>query len=166
MSARGIDLMTKASRQLDEIAEFLGTLEETDLGKPCADESAGETVGAAGAHGGGDTVGETAAHMADGYDQLGRLLQTTGYVPGSPTTGDNHKHDHARTPEALPDLLARLVGGKARIALLADLTDEQLDSVPPAVGMFSDGRRTLEQVLEAVIAHQAAHLATLKRAVA
>jgi hypothetical protein len=165
MSERGTDLMTKANRQLDEIAEFLATLDEADLGKPC-DERAEETVGVAGAHRGGDTVGDTAAHMADGYNHLGRLLQTTGHAPGSPTTGDHHRHDHARTPEALPDLLARLRAGKARIALLADLTDQQLDSVPPAVGMFSDGRRTLEQVLEAVMDHQAAHLATLKRAVA
>jgi hypothetical protein len=166
MSERGTALMTKASRQLDEIAAFLGTLNEADLGKPCADASAGDTVDAAAAHRGGDTVGATAAHMADGYDHLGRLLQTAGCVPGSPTTAGHHRHHHARVPEALPDLRARLVGGKARIALLADLTDEQLDSVPPAVGLFSDGRRTLEQVIEAVIAHQAAHFATLKRAVA
>jgi hypothetical protein len=162
MSARGTDLMTKASRQLDEIAEFLGTLNEADLSRPCPDESTGDAV----AHPGGDTVGATAAHMADGYDHLGRLLQAAGHGPGSPTTTGHHRHDHARVPEALPDLRARLVGGKARIAPLADLTDEQLDSVPPAAGLFSDGRRTLEQVIEAVIAHQAAHLETLKRAVA
>jgi hypothetical protein len=163
MSARGTALMTKASRQLDEISEFLGTLDEADLGRPCPEES---TVDAAAAHRGSDTVGATAAHMADGYEHLGRLLKTAGYVPGSPTTAGYHGHDPARTPEALPDLRARLVGGKARIALLADLTDEQLDSVPPAAGLFSDGRRTLEQVIEAVIAHQAGHFATLRRAVA
>jgi hypothetical protein len=172
MSERGTALMTKAGRQLDEIAAFLGTLNQADLAKPCADGSAGDTVDAAAAHRAGDTVGATASHMADGYDHLGRLLPTTGYVPGSQPGGDHHSHDHshdhdhARVPEALPDLRARLMGGKARIALLADLTDEQLDSVPPAVGLFADGRRTLEQVIEAVIAHQAAHFATLKRAVA
>jgi len=33
-------------------------------------------------------------------------------------------------------------------------------------GRFSDGRRSLEQVIDAVIAPEAAHLVTLKRAVA
>jgi hypothetical protein len=60
----------------------------------------------------------------------------------------------------------RLVEGKARLDLLVNLTDEQLDSVPAGVNRFADGRRTLEQVIDDVLAHQAAHLATLKRTLA
>src|SRR5215204_6714815 len=80
-----------------------------------------------------------------------------------------YRPGHGRTfsPAALPDVVNQLTGGKAPIGLLADLTDEQLDSVPPAgSSRFSDGSRTLEQVIDEVIAHQAAHLVTLKRAVA
>ena len=160
MSERGTELMTNASCQLDEMAEFFGTLDEADLRKPCPDE-AGD--------GAGDTVGAAAAHMAEGYHLLGRFLQATGYVPGSPVTGNSPGHGrcHGHAPAALPDVLDWLISGKVPIGLLADLTDEQLDSVPPAPSSrFSDGRRSLERVIEAVIDHQAAHLATLKRAVA
>jgi hypothetical protein len=110
VSERGIKLMTKASRQLDEIAEFFGTLDEADLRKPCPDEGAGDTVGAA------------AAHVAEGYHHLGRFLQATGYVPWSPSTGNSHGRDHgheraksAPVPEAVPDVLDRLTSGQAPI---------------------------------------------------
>jgi hypothetical protein len=159
MSERGTRLMVKADSQLSEMIEFFGTLDEADLRKSCPDESA--------EHSAGDTVGAVAAHMAEGYHHLGRFLQATGYVPGPPATGNNHGRDHGHAPEALPDIRDWLTGGKTPIGLLADLTDEQLDSRPPAgSSRFSDGRRTLEQVIDAAIAHQAAHLVTLKRAIA
>ena len=167
MSERGTRLMAKADRQLSEMIEFFGTLEEADLHKPCPDESAEDSAG--------DTVGAVAAHMAQGYHFLGKFLQAEGYVPGSPPPGNwkgrghRYRPGHGRTfpPAALPDVVDRLTGGKAPIGLLADLTDEQLDSVPPAgSSRFSDGSRTLEQVIDEVIAHQAAQLMTLKRAVA
>lgn len=157
MSERGTELMAKVSRQLDEMAEFVRNLNEADLRKPCPDDDAGDTVGA------------VVAHMAEGYHSVGRFLQSTGYVPGSLATGKSHGHGHgherAHAPEAVPDVLDRLTSGKTPIGLLADLTDEQFDSVPPAVNRFADGRRTLERVIDAVIAHQAAHLVTLERAV-
>ena len=157
MSERGTRLMVRADTQLSEMIEFFGTLAEADLRKPCPDESA--------EHGTGDTVGAVAAHVADGYHHLGRFLQATGYIPGPPATGNNHGHGHA--PEALPDIRDRLTSGKTPIGLLADLTGEQFDSPPPVgTSRFSDGRRTLEQVIDAAFAHQAAHLVTLKRAVA
>lgn len=159
MSKRGTALMAKASRQIDEMAEFIGALDEADLRKPFPKDAAGSSVGA------------VAAHAAEIYHYLGRFLRDTGYVPGSPATGNSHGDDHGHAaPEApphLPDLLDRLTGGKAPISLLGDLTDEQLDSVPPAgSGRFSDGRRSLERAIDATIAHQAALLVTLKRAVA
>ena len=167
MSERGTRLMAKADRQLSEMIEFFGTLDEADLDKPCPDEGAEDSDG--------DTIGAVAAHIAQGYHFLGKFLQTEGYVPGSPSTGNRKGRGHrykpgrGRTfpPAALPDVVDRLTAGKAPIGLLADLTDEQLDSVPPAgSSRFSDGSRTLEQVIDEVIAHQAAHLVTRKRAVA
>lgn len=167
MSERGTRLMAKADGQLSEMIEFFGTLNEVDLHKPYPDESTEDSAG--------DTVGAVAAHMAQGYHFLGKLLQADGYVLGSPVTGNRkgsghrYRPGHGRTlpPAALSDVVDRLTAGKTPIGLLADLTDEQLDSVPPAgSSRFSDGSWTLEQVIDEVIAHQAAHLATLKRAVA
>jgi hypothetical protein len=69
------------------------------------------------------------------------------------------------TPAAR-DLLKRLHRGKATIGLLATLTDDQLDSVPPAVDGSADGHRNLEVLIDDIIAQQAARLVALKRAVA
>jgi hypothetical protein len=159
MSERGRRLMTKAEGQLSELIEFFGTLEEADLRKPCVEEDAGDSPG--------DTVAAVAAHTAEGYHHLGWFLQAAGYVPGLPATGNHHGHGHGQVPETLPEMRDRLIAGNVPIGVLADLADEQLDSVPPAgSSRFSDGRRTLHQVIDSVIAHQAAHLVALERAVA
>lgn len=153
MGERGARLMAKAERQLSEMIEFFGTLDEADLRKPCIEGSAEDSPG--------ETVAAVAAHTAEGYHHLGRFLGAAGYVPGIPETGNGHGH----VPEALPDMRDRLAAGKALTGLLGDLTDEQLDSVPPAgSSRFSDGCRTLDQVIEAVITHQEAHLLTIQRA--
>lgn len=156
MSERGTELMTKASWQLDETAELVGTLADADLRKPCLDDAPDNA---------GDTVCEVATHMADGYDRLGGLLQATCHAAEAPGAGHNHRHESARTPAHVSDVLSRLTAGTVPIGLLANLSDAQLDSVPAAAGRFSDGRRTLEQVIDAVIAHQSTHLDVLKRAV-
>ena len=176
MGDRGTRLMAKADGQLSETIEFFATLEEADLRKACTDEGAEDSSGG--------TVAAVAAHTAEGYHQLGRFLRAAGYVPGLPETGSDrgrghggrdrgqdrgqeHRHAHGHAPDALPDMRGRLSEGKVPIGLLAELTDEQLDGLPPAGSSpFSDGRRTLDRVIEAAIAHQAAHLLALKRAVA
>jgi hypothetical protein len=162
MSARGTDLMNKASGQLAEATGLVDRLTEAELGALCPDESD---------DGAGHTVGAVAAHLAQGYGRLGQFLQVSGYIPHASGTG---AHDHAGreqhgadpAPESVPGLLNRLAAGTASVGLLADLTDQQLDSVPDdRSSRFSDGRRTLAQVLDVAIAHQAEHLAALRRAV-
>lgn len=148
MAPRAIELMERANRQIDEIAALFGAIAEADLAKPSAERPR-------------RTVGDEAAHIAEGYHFLGRFLQ--GYLSGAQPSGGVHGHGVA---PSLSGLRERLAGSRAVIAELAKLTDEQLDSVPPAKSSrFSDGRRTLEQVTEEVIAHQASHLAELKRSV-
>lgn len=58
------------------------------------------------------------------------------------------------------------LGGEASIRLLSGLTGEQLKSPAPPVPHVSTGPRTLDGLIEDVIDHQAAHLATLRRAIA
>jgi len=149
MSQRGTALMDKASRQIDEIGALFAALGEADLARPSLERP-------------GRTVGEEAAHIAEGYHFMGRFLQSAAYLTGGPAGGGVHGRGIAPT---LSGLRERLAEGRAAIGKLVDLTDEQLDSVPPAKSSrFSDGRRNLEQVLEEVIAHQAGHLIELQRA--
>lgn len=153
MSERGIELMKGASRQLAEMTEFFATLDEADLLRPCSGGDAGDTVGA------------VAAHAADGYHRLGQLLRSTGRLTGPPVS-DRHGPGPHRGAASLPGLRTRLAGSELPIGLLATLTTEQLDSPAPPVPHVSTGRRTLEGLIEDVIAHQAAHLDALQRAVA
>ena len=71
MSERGIWLVERADRQLSEMIEFFGTLDEGDLPKPCLDGSAEDRPG--------DTVAAVAAHTAEGYHHLGSFLRATGF---------------------------------------------------------------------------------------
>jgi hypothetical protein len=65
----------------------------------------------------------------------------------------------------LDDLLQRLSAARDALGLLAELSDEQLDAVPPAGGMrFCDGRRTLEQIMSSLFKHQRHQVDALKRA--
>lgn len=167
MSTRSTTLMTAASRQLDEAAEFLGALSAVDLHKPCRDDSG---------DGAGDAVGTAAAHLVDGYRRLGRFVQSLRSSPepaatAAPTAagygrahGHGHGHQHPGAPETVSDLLAALVEVKAPIGLLAELTDQELDGVSAEGNRFADGKRTLEQAIDAMLAHQDAHLVALRRA--
>ena len=66
----------------------------------------------------------------------------------------------------LQDLLDRLAAGRGALALLTDLTTEQLDNVPPVSQMkFCDGQRTLEQVVTKLLDHQSHNVDALKAAV-
>lgn len=151
MSERGAELMMKASRQLSQMTEFFATLSATDLLRPCA---VGEV---------GDAVGALAAHIAEGYHRLGRLLASAAHAPGAvPARG----HEHGSVGEAvtLPDLLQHLMDGQIPISTLAALTADQLHATAPPIPHVCDSNRTLEGAIEDVIAHQAEHLASLRQA--
>ena len=150
MSTRGAQLLDRVTKQIDDIAEVFASLKEADLMKPDPERQ-------------GRTVGDSAAHIAEGYHFVARFLQSAGHVPEAPA-GD---HVHAR-PTALssPELRKRIAEARNAAGVIAGLTDDRLDSIPPPKSSrFSDGRRTLEQVIEEAIGHQAGHLAQLTRAV-
>lgn len=159
MSERGRELAANISRQLDEIGAFFSTLNEADLRRACT-----PTI----------VVGEVAAQIAEGYHRLGHFLREASSDPTSPADNRSitHRHPgsiHGERPSVadLSSLVERLLSGKAAIALVADLTGPQLERVPAkGTTMFSNGRRSLAQVIEAAISHQSARLTLLKRAVA
>jgi hypothetical protein len=112
---------------------------------------------------GGDTVGDVAAHLADGARQV------LGWVAGSPpastdgASADEAGHDHAHVdPAEITALLQRSADTAA--GLLRGLTDEQLEAVLPAAPGIADGHTPLEQVIDNMLDHQAHHLAHMEQA--
>ena len=152
MKRQGIELMEEVRRQLDEAEAVLGAVDDVDLTKHCPNED-GDVSG---------TVAAAAAHLAEGYGRLGRFLHSNAYVPATPGRG----HEHAAPPETVADVLQLLHGVEPTMPLLGELTDEQLDTVPAKTNRFTDGKRTLRDVITEMIAHQAGHLAGIKQALA
>jgi len=128
---------------------------------------------------GDGTVGALASHTADSYLRIAAFLQTTNEPsparPGSDPvarllsarshtrprhaeSGHNDgTHDRGYNAEnaGLAGVIERLSTGRAALSLLADLTDDQLDTVPPAGSFrFCDGQRTLGEVISRLPKHQ------------
>jgi hypothetical protein len=80
---------------------------------------------------------------------------------------DTHDGDYTAENVDLDSLLERLTASQNALAVLAELTDEQLDSVPPAGSFrFCDGQRTLQQVVNGLLKHQGHQIDAMKAAVA
>jgi len=63
-------------------------------------------------------------------------------------------------------LLDQLTSGRKVVARLGRLTDQQLNGIPPASELrFVDGQRTLEQILMAMLKHQAHQVDAINKAV-
>ena len=68
---------------------------------------------------------------------------------------DRHEAPHIGESIDLDGLLDGLRRARGHLDVLADLTERQLDAVPPANTMrFVDGTRTLEQILASMLKHQ------------
>jgi hypothetical protein len=64
------------------------------------------------------------------------------------------------------DLLARLSAARDELTRIVELTDQELDTVPPKDSFrFCDGQRTLEQVLAGLMKHQEHQVQALAAAV-
>jgi hypothetical protein len=184
MSARGIRLLEAANGQISELIDLFSTRGETALGLPCSGrEKPGD-----------GTVAAVASHTAGRCQRIATFLQATSQPPdahtgtghgrhriprfrcaGSREAGDHVEGSHnesvahddysAETVD-LHTLLERLSAGRDVLSLLADLTDEQLDAVPPAGSFrFCDGQRNLEQVMASLLKHQSHQIDALKAAV-
>jgi hypothetical protein len=152
MGERGTQLLDTANWQISELISLLSTAGDAALALPCPGRG----------RLGDGTVGATASHTADGYHRVAAFLETaveghSGHVPGG------HGAGYMAENLELDDLLERLLAAKAALALLAGLSDEQLDVVPAAGEMkFCDGQRTLEQVVSSLLKHQRHQIDALK----
>jgi hypothetical protein len=144
MSLRARQLHQTADGQIAELGERLSTAGERGLSRPCPGR----------ARLGDGTVGAVAAHTTDNYHRIAR------FVSGLRDDGEQHKRSqhseqHRASEIELDVLLARLAAARDALATIELLSDEQIDSVPPAGEMkFADGERTLEQIIASLLKHQ------------
>ena len=179
MSERGNRLLRTADRQISELIGFFSKGGETGLSVPSPGR---EKLG-------DGTVGALASHTADSYLRIAAFLQATNQTsPARPCRhripphllprintpprhagGGHNEGTHGRNDTAenvdFPGLIERLSAGREALSPLADLTDEQLDTVPPAGSFrFCDGQRTLEQVTSSLLKHQDHQVDAIKSA--
>jgi hypothetical protein len=177
MSERATQLLQMADGQLSELIELLSARDEAALNLPCPGR---EKLG-------DGTVAACASHTAENYLRIAAFIRDDDRQPvtrGEPGHGRHriprfhrarsHGPDQASgthgAPEGAEDvnrqgLLERLSAGRDAFSLLVDLTDEQLDTVPPASDMkFCDGQRTLEQIVTNLLNHQSHQLDALRAA--
>jgi hypothetical protein len=164
MNQRASQLQETANGQISELIGLISTRGEAALRLPCPGR---EKLG-------DGTVAACAMHTADNYHRIAAFLQ--GPRGGGHTRiakllhrhrEDQHKDNYQADNIDLPALLDRLSTGGAALNVLADLTDAQLDAVPPASEMkFCDGQRTLQQIITNMLNHQNHQLDALTTAIA
>jgi hypothetical protein len=183
MSHRAEQLQTTADTKITELIDLIRTADEPTLHRPCPGR---EKLG-------DGTIGASASHAAANYQRIGTFVATaeavslrhnaerqgryripavTGALGRTPPDDSRHapvagRHDQAYTAsDANPcEIVERLAAARAQLARIAELTDQQLDSVPPKDSFrFCDGERTLEQVLAGLLKHQDHQVQALRAA--
>jgi hypothetical protein len=169
MGGRGSQLLETADRQITRLIRLVSQVDETVVRLPCPGR---EKLG-------DGTVGALASHTADSYLRIAAFLQTTNepsparpgrnrvarllsarsHTPPRHADGGQHDGTHDRGYKAenvgLPRLIERLSTGREALSLLADLTEDQLDTMPPAGSFtFCDGQRTLGEVISSLLKRQ------------
>jgi DinB superfamily len=152
VSTRNEQLAVAVETQSRETVEFLSGLSDADMNAPCADPS-------------GATVGAIVAHLGEGYDQVLGWIEKVAWGTAAPAGTAAHRHDpHEPDLSAQIELLRR--GGADWAALLRRFGDEQLDRVPPATEGITDGSRSLAEIMDVMLDHQATHVNYIRQAVA
>jgi hypothetical protein len=184
MSERAVQLLKTADGQISELIGLLSARGEAALSLPCPGR---EQMG-------DGTVAACASHTADRYQRIAAFLQATGKMQGARAKAGQGRHriprflltrghappghaegghdksmrdDYTAENVDLGGLLQRLSTGQDAFRILAELTDEQLDTAPPPGSFrFCDGQRTLEQVVSSLLKHQSHQIDAMKAAVA
>jgi hypothetical protein len=185
MTARASQLRAIADGQLDELIDVISAADDTALRGPCVgwEKLADGSVGALATHTVENyqriatfvaTADRASAGLATGGHtgrQVPRILRALGHrapehgepAERAPRHGDQYTADNAD----LADMVESLTAARQRLGRIGELSDGQLESVPPRNSFrFCDGQRTLEQVLAGLFKHQAHQVETLKAALA
>ena len=144
MSRRAQQLHESADSQVAELSDRLSAAGEAGLARPCPRR---ERLG-------DGTVGAVAAHTIDNYHGIARFVTALRDGVEEHHAGEHPTRGRGADVE-LGALLARLASARAALATIGQLSDEQLDSVPPAREVrFADGQRTVEQIVASMPKHQ------------
>ena len=176
MTERAAQLFQTADGQMSDLITLLSAADGAALHLPCPGR---EKLG-------DGTVAAVAMHTADNYVRIVEYLAAD--LPASPSKQEHrhsaplsptvhgprsgHGHDDRAAGYAAQAinrqrLLDRLAIARARLSVLAELSDERLAAVPPASDMrFADGQRTLEQIVIGLLQHQRHQLDALAAALA
>jgi hypothetical protein len=183
MTERAKQIHATADRQIVELIGLITTLDEPTLRLPCPGR---EKLG-------DGTVAASARHTADNYQRIAGFVQTSDRMSGAhepPQHGPHHiprflralGHGPSDHPEHAPGagqhgdqytadtidpvaVVKQLSHSRDLLGRIAELTDNQLDAIPPKDSFrFCDGQRTLEQVLAGLLKHQSHQLAALMTA--
>jgi hypothetical protein len=150
---RATKLVRTADAQISELIGLLSIRDEAILQRPCPGR---QKLG-------DGTIAACAEHTANNYLRIGEFLR--GELENTHDAPSTHGSHAGADRIDRKELLERLSRGRTALAVLAELTDEQLDAVPPASEMkFCDGQRTLEQILNSLLNHQNHQLDALRAA--
>jgi hypothetical protein len=181
MTERAQQLHATADEQISELMSLISTLDDAALRLPCPGR---EKLG-------DGTIAASVRHTADSYQRIGAFVQTSDRMSGTHQPDQHCAHriprllralghgpaDHAEhgggehdgsysadniDPRAVVDQLS---SSRDTLGRIAELTDSQLDAIPPKDSFrFCDGQRTLEQVLASLLKHQTHQLDALTAA--
>ncbi len=155
MTARGTQLSATADWQISDLIELLSTRGDAALSLPCPGR---EKLG-------DGSVAAVARHTADTYHRIAAFMHGRG--DSGPHGEAGHDLSWRTENIELRQLLDKLRAARRALSLLAELTDEQLDSIPPAgSARFCDGQRPLEEVVTSMLKHQRHQIDAVKAATA
>ena len=185
MTERTGELHTTFNNQVEHLIELISDLDQRALTLPCPGR---EKLG-------DGTVGAIIKHTTDNYQRIADFVTTSDHATDHARSArhaghriprlfkavghraPNHEqhaadgdgHDDQYTADDLkPNLIVtQLVATQGIFGRIAELTDAQLDTIPPKDSFrFCDGQRTLEQVLASLLKHQRHQLDALDHALA
>jgi hypothetical protein len=177
MSVRATELQSRTDAQIGGLIDLVSAMDDADLRRPCPGR---EKLG-------DGSVGTLIAHTTDNYVRIAAFLAGAGQAtesalsrptgPRIPRFGHllgglrRHRprdHGHGDLPAAggadVGELRRRLSTAQTNLARIGELDDGHLDSIPPAGAFrFCDGKRSLEEVLTALLNHQGHQVEALEQ---
>ena len=183
MSHRAEQLQSSADEQISTLIELLSSTDDEALHRPCPGrEKLGDgTIGAIAAHTAqnyeriaefvatGESMSSRQGHGQQRQHRVPALLRALGHTSPERSKAGPAGHRNGFTADSVdPKLIVeRLATARAELGLIAQLTDQQLDRVPPKDSFrFCDGERTLEQVLTGLLKHQDRQVQAVREALA